>query len=604
MTSPGSSQRRFILRAAFRDLSDFRAFAVEAARLKSYGEVLVNVGVLADKAWHEIPEGGSAWHEYAVYNPALHKVFPHPKIAPHVPADYVKANRELVLDETAILRELGLGAWFMGQEPYFLPESFFREHPHLRGPRIDHPRRSRREEFAMCMDLDESREMVAWMMCELKKQVPELAMFMFNTNDAGSGFCWAAAQYSGPNGPRHCRSKTAGQRVRAFTELLHEGARTGGGDVSIFLGHANFWRGEREDVLANLPPDTALLGHDEETVGIGSHIGGGYPVLGLVSPLGIIRGMERVAETDVRNVFVGVGATYHRSVEETRTVEKVLDIVIDCLERPVSGLRARLDRLHELSVHWAGEKKAEAVTEALHDLDLALHAKQMLVPAFRPIYCAVSVRHLTRPLVFDPRLLTPEEEQYFLPHVFNISPSEARNDYIDLHGSRMTVGTGDVHGIPALLGVLDRMRGAAATLEDAKDGPEGEWLFRLATSVRIHVHVIRSIYNFYFGQKIRDRHAAELAREEPVVPEKVGSWDGEGEILAWNERMRDELDNVSELTRLLEERGLDQIARAPDERHEDTFVLGPDVLDHLKKKVRVMRDHWLDVERYLAPPHK
>ena len=94
------------------------------------------------------------------------------------------------------------------------------------------------------------------------------------------------------------------------------------------------------------------------------------------------------------------------------------------------------------------------------------------------------------------------------------------------------------------------------------------------------------------------------SREQPYVRDKRYCWDGEGEILARNERMRDGFDNANELLTLLEERGTDQIFHAEDNRHQSCFILGPDLIGDLKKKVRIMRDHWLDVERYLAPPHK
>ena len=598
------SDMRFMLLSAVRDLDEFKEFAEQAARLKPFGTVLMNVGTLAAKARHEMPEVWSAWHEYAISNPSLHKVFPHPKIAPHVPADYVKKNRELLLAKAAVVRELGLGAWVLSQEPYFMPESFFREHPHLRGPRIDHPRRSRGEEFAMCTDLAEVREMYEWMMAEYKRNVPELGFFMFNTNDAGSGFCWAEWLYSGPNGPKACRFTTAGDRIGAFMEALHRGAEAGGGDVTVYIGHVNFRPEERADVLAKLPPNSGVRGHDDATMGVGSHMGADNPVRGLINPLGILEGMERIVTQNVRNAMIHLGAIYHRAGEFAGTVERVLDIVIGFLEKPVTGLRARLDRLHELALAWAGEEKAEEVTEALYDLDAVLKAKQLLVGRYSLLYCAVSMRFITRPLLFDPNRITPEEEDYFLPHVFNVRESEARNDYTDLHGGHMQVTPAEateVRGFPRL---LERLRRIAEVLESATDGPEGEWLFNLATSVRIYASALRSIDNFYFGQLIRNRSADALAREEPVIPVKAGSWEGEGEILAWNERMRDEFDNAIELIALLEERGTDQLTHAENPEDEDTFLLGPDIIDQLKKKVKIMRDHWLDVERYLAPPHK
>ena len=68
--------------------------------------------------------------------------------------------------------------------------------------------------------------------------------------------------------------------------------------------------------------------------------------------------------------------------------------------------------------------------------------------------------------------------------------------------------------------------------------------------------------------------------------------------------MRDEFDNTGEFIALLKRRGLELVARAVDSKHEDTFLLGPDLLEQLEKKRSLMRDHWLDVQDYLAPPLK
>ena len=596
-------RRRFIVSWTTRDVDQFKRFARQAARLAPYGEVLVDLSALADKAFHIIPAGGSSWHEYSANWPTLHRFFPHPALAPHLPADWVKANREFLLAKAAVLRGLKLGASFHGNDPHFWPESFWREHPHLRGPRIDHPRRSRREEFSVCCDLDEGRGMIAWEMTEFKKHVPELGAFIFNTNDAGSGFCWAAAQYSGPNGPRHCRGITAGERSRRFHETLHAAARAAGGDISVYVDHGNYWRNEINEVVARLPGDSYVIANDPTSTVVALNEYMGSAVRGLINPVAVIRSMTRLAEARVTTAFLRFSMPTHRGDATLEAVEKAVDVVIDCLEKPAKTLRAQTGKLHGLCVTWVGVKRADALLETFVALDDALRTRENVAPTFKPIQAGVSMRHLTRPLVIKPELLTPEEEDYFLPYIFNIHASEARGDYIDLHGGRMT-GPADWQTEEALERAFDRLRGVASTLEDMKDAPAGKWLFNLATSVRIETAMFRSIRNFHAAQKIRDRHAAQLAREQPYVPDKTYDWDGEGQILAWNERMRDEFDNASELLALLEERGTDQIFHASDDRHQSCFLLGPDLVGDLEKKVKIMRDHWLDVEKYLAPPYK
>ena len=52
-------------------------------------------------------------------------------------------RRELLREKVAIVRKHKLSAAAQFHVPWMLPEPFFEKFPHLRGPRIDHPRRSR-----------------------------------------------------------------------------------------------------------------------------------------------------------------------------------------------------------------------------------------------------------------------------------------------------------------------------------------------------------------------------------------------------------------------------------------------------------------------------
>ena len=68
--------------------------------------------------------------------------------------------------------------------------------------------------------------------------------------------------------------------------------------------------------------------------------------------------------------------------------------------------------------------------------------------------------------------------------------------------------------------------------------------------------------------------------------------------------MRDELDNTEQLIRVLENGGLNNLCKAKDAQHEDTFLLGSEIINQLKKKRKIMLDHWRDIENYLTTPFK
>ena len=140
-------------------------------------------------------------------------------------------------------------------------------------------------------------------------------------------------------------------------------------------------------------------------------------------------------------------------------------------------------------------------------------------------------------------------------------------------------------------------------MEKITHAPEQEFLDNMAMSLRIYRSVVRSCGNFNDAQIIRNRNQEVLAG--PVHrPNKVPTWTGDQDLQDFNKIMRDELDNTNELIALLENGGMDLINHAEDQNLEDTFLLGPDLIENLKQKMKIMLDHWLDIEDYLASPFK
>ena len=90
----------------------------------------------------------------------------------------------------------------------------------------------------------------------------------------------------------------------------------------------------------------------------------------------------------------------------------------------------------------------------------------------------------------------------------------------------------------------------------------------------------------------------------PNRPGKDGDWTGDPDLQRFNTVMRKELDNTVELISLLENGGMNFINHAETPEAEDTFLLGPDLIDQLKAKRKIMLNHWTDIERYLATPLK
>jgi hypothetical protein len=105
------------------------------------------------------------------------------------------------------------------------------------------------------------------------------------------------------------------------------------------------------------------------------------------------------------------------------------------------------------------------------------------------------------------------------------------------------------------------------------------------------------------------RHALDFGLlMEHAVP-RGGMWvlgekpEGDPERLRVYQIVRDELDNSLELIGLLESGGSEVIVTAARPEDEDTFILGPDLAEQLRKKRAVMLAHWREFDEVFIPPH-
>jgi len=600
MEEPQEEERVFVIHAPIRDLVEFRQLARQATRLKPFGRVEINVSTLADKGFHDVPEGRNFWYEYTSYNPTPYKFFPDPKIAPFIPEEFVKKNRELLLAKAEILREYGLGAAFWSYEPNYLPEEFFDEYPHLRGARVDHPRRGNTPAFAPCISVKETREMFANMVAELLENVPEIHTFFFKTNDAGSGICWSDWQYTGPNGPTHCKDHSMGERVASLMNSFKAGAVKADQEVSIYLTGSMFSDEEKTDIFAHLPEGCYFQSHNSDKVrGISSMITGSYPVRGLLFPLNILRSTNALARGSANTVFITFRASYDRGYERLEASGKFIDLLAEQLGAPdPGGEKAIMKELRTICEEWAGEASAQQLYDAFIQIDEANRFKSDSMRGPTGIYWGVSGRHITRPLVVAPDRLSKEEEAYFLPHVFNPSEKEARMDYTDIHGAHREVSASAVKSYVARINrAISLMEGISET------APEKAFIEDMTTALKIYNSIFRSLGNFGEAQAIRDRNTEKLS-VPPHRPDKTPTWEGDPDLQLFNAAMRDELDNTQELIDLLEGGGMKFLSHADDPLYEDTFLLGPDLVDQLKLKRKIMLAHWTDIEGYMATPFK
>ncbi|MBS1574043.1 MAG: hypothetical protein JST09_01965, partial [Bacteroidetes bacterium] len=438
---------------------------------------------------------------------------------------------------------------------------------------------------------------------ELLRTVPEIKTFFFKTNDAGGGFCWSDWLYSGPNGPSWCKSESTGERVKTLMTALQDGAKKAGKNITVYLTRddgTNFSEEEKKDIDNNLPPGCYFIGRSSPGIArVENFLGSYYPVKGIIDPVSVLQNIQSINEKPAQTIFIGFDAAYHRANESADNAGLILAMLARELKRATANEKISIQQaLMQYCEEWAGKNSAGQLFHAFDELEAAQQYKGDSLSRITGIYWGVSTRLINRPLVIAPQRLKENEESYFLPYVFNVSKQEAQMDYTDIHGAHNAIPDGVVEKyVTKLIQVSQLLEKIEAS------APQRQLIKNMAIALRIYASVMRSCGNFAEAQAIRDRNATKL--NGPVHrPNKDVTWTGDPDFIRFNEVMRDELDNAQELIELLQNGGMNLVCHAKDSLHEDTFLLGPDLINQLQKKRKIMLDHWRDIEDYMASPFK
>ncbi len=567
-------------------------------------DVSVGVSTMARKHSEELTDPGDSYLQYSVKGPSFFKFVVPEKLRPYLDTAFADENLALMAYKVGVLKKAGLHAAMYANEPIYQRERVYEAFPHWRGARVDHPRRSRNPIWAPCLLQPEVQEVYRETVAELCRRFPIFDTFSFLTNDCGSGFCWAANLYNRPNGPAHCRSAGSAPHVAAFHRAVIEGAREGGCEVETFMNH--IYPDPEPQLCRRLLPEGAhVLPESGEgaTGSLASTIGRTYPVRGVEDVLGFLGQLEAMHVRQPRTTFFRVDVSYQKSHTDLASLEFLLGVMRRFLKQPTSTLGDRLALLEQVAEDSYGPDAGPAMVEAWYELNRAFQVQDVWPRAnSMPLYNGLSGRWLTRPLVAFPEELTADEVDYWLPHVFYGFGEEGRRNILDSHGGRaadnVTPGR-DLQLRNGWFASFDRASGRAqSAFRAAAEKGVAE-----ATLTARAIAILRCIYR-------NIRHVMDFGLLMEKAQPREGMWElgerpeGDADRVTVYNLIRDELDNTLELIGLMEEEGSDQIlVRTNEPEDEDTFILGPDVVEQLRKKRRIMLAHWRDFDRLYLPPH-
>ncbi len=604
---PGLGRREIVFglsesQSAHSSMEDFRRLVELAVE---FGGTHILVGNLPYRpgSW-VLPDHEDPYAAWCNTTTSLLRFCPPPEIQPWVSADHAAWCQEFLQGQLEIMRPYGLKGVCNAVEPLWLPEGVYRAHPHWRGAQCELGRIASRPYFAPSIDEPEVLDLYRRAMKEFSALFPEVDAFQFLTNDSGGGVAWTPCIYPGMNGPVEHRLKDGGRRLADWLKALQQGAREAGAEVRFNMFSSGFPPELRASVQEKLPSGLFLSGKNsvgESWGGPSANYGGGlwnahYPVIGLGDPIAFLKGLQDIYNNPEDRSDRAVIALGPHDLDAARALMQSWS------RHPGPGLRECTEAVLDAATAFCGSAaRAEEIVQVWQSIERAIHASlQVRQKGFGLVfnYCTVSMRWLLRPLVPDPVRLTREETAHYRDFVF--APGDKKDDP-DLG---IVLGKSCFNGesvtwmarwcMQEVAGTLQSAQTALNALAEKLDGEGAERVRLLAARAGALACLAVNARN-----SVMYKYALDTAHHPQFGPNQMDYDDNiiyDQRALTLRKIAREELDNTVALIRLVEtaDGPLLDHANAPEE--ESVFLLGPDPVAALRRKMNVMLDHWQDYE--------
>ena len=578
------------------NLADFESFA-RRAKQSGATHIVITAEDLPWAAW-QMDTPGDPYPAWAMSNVGLLKVAPPEALKPFLPGAYSDTVIGILRSRCAILRQLGLKAAFTTFEPQILPERVYEAHPLWRGPQVDHPLRSRVPRFAPSIDNPEVLALYRESIRTLLAACPEIEILSLHTNDSGSGMSWSGGLYQGPNGSSLTRDKKMYQRYHDFFAALQAGAADARpGKLEI---DAEWVRESAPELIAGrLGPGMAVANlegpgatpYKADAGFLLDYFYPFYPAQGIPLPVRYLEELEEASRSAAPRLFYLIGDRFNRDL--------YLQIYDAFAANPTQDEVSRMRLLRSIAAERAGEPGASALVDAWLAINRVQRDTDILNFGGTTFYIgSVHQRWLTRPFVPFPEELTAQETLYYRKYQFQARSEDRARDLGDLQGTRQYQGLGgwavSNKLFVRMLSELNRARADLRTIGETAGADRRQRFELLDARLRVFQILVdncRDAIEFQYRLDIarngRLSRPVEFQEDLTDIPD----W------RAIKDVARREIDNSSLLIELLQSQKAPLIELAKTSEEENIRMLGPDLIDQLRKKVKIMIAHWEDYER-------
>lgn len=587
--SAAGAPPKIIAGGSFTDLADFEKFA---ARAKQSGVTHIRISDSLPWSRWQYDDPDDPYPSWVISNPALLKIAIPEALKKYLPAQPAEEVLGVLEARAKVLQRLGLKAAFSVFDPSMLPEAVFADHPLWRGPRVDHPARAHVPRWAPSIDHPEVLALYREAMTTLLRRVPGIEVLNITTNDSGVGLDWSRGTYAGQLGNTRYRSRPMEERLRGFFTTLQAAVKDAGGNLDLQIK----WTRETDPrrIARLLGPGMAIENLEgpnatpfQAAAGFEEFYSSPYhPVIGIPQPMRLLEGLVAAARAPAPRLVLNFGDRLHRELyfavyDRFRAAEK----------KPHTRAE-QLAFLREVAVAQAGEAKADDLVQLwlnVHDAEpfLELLNNGGFITDLGP----VQQRWLTRPFVPFPEELPPQEKSYYRKFQFQARGEAAAERLSDIQGM-MWQGWSTKLFVWKITAAAARLNRDSAALARKLGDPVQARRFEI---FNVFLHTVDNAISY---QAQLDR-----AKEKPRF-DGDPAWEAQTRI-GWDHQMlmetaRGEIDNMATLIELLGDRPGDFLVLAPTPQEEDIRLLGPDLADQVRRKLKIMNAHWEDYEKLFS----
>lgn len=577
--------------------ASFEAFA-KRAKQSGATHIVITAEDLPWALW-QLDTPGDPYPAWAMSNVGILKIAVPGALEKYLPQDYAARVMGILQGRCEALRRLGLKAAFTTFEPQILPEKVYEDHPLWRGPQVDHPLRSRVPRFAPNIDHPEVLALYRESFRKLCTVCPEVEILSLHTNDSGSGMSWSPGLYQGPNGSALTRDRKMYDRYREFFGAMRQGAqeaRPGPLEIDAewvreAVPELFATRLEAGMAIANLEgpkatPYKAVVGF------LLDYFYPFYPALGIPLPVRYVEELAKAWQSEAPRLFYLIGDRYNTDL--------YFEIYDSFSKHPVKDDVARLQMLRSIAAARVGEGNAGDLVTAWNAIHRAGRDVDILNFGGTLFYIGgVHQRWITRPFVPFPEELRDEEREYYRKFQFQARGEDRARDLGDIQGTRQYQGLG---GAAVSGQLLVRMKSDIAQAREliqkiaqtAAAAGRKEELQLLDKRLKVFDILIDNCrdgleyqYLLDFMKGGRLRRPVEFQEHLTDIPE----WRQIKEIA------RREMDNSIVLAEMLESTRDVLLDLAKSKEEENIRVLGPDLAQQLRLRVKIMARYWEDYER-------